>query len=401
MTYATGDPMAHVPVEIRCERFPVLSQTFVANEARTLADLGHTVTIHAHERGREPLGGSIDPHLPATYREDDTRATRARAVLRLALLHPIRVVRDIAARRRWRREEAVAPLRVLAPAMLRWRARPAHLHVHFAKESALDALRAQRIVGSAFTLTAHAYDIYSQPANLTEKLRAASVVTTGCEYTAADLRAAAPDADVRVVIMGVDVEEFRRSRPHPERRVVVAVGRLVDKKGFVDLVRAAAVPALAGLVDEVRIVGDGPLRPALAAEIAALGLEGVVHLVGEAAPSGVRTELEGAAVLAVPCVVAPDGDRDSMPVVIKEALAMEVPVVGTDVAGLPEILRPPFGWLVPPDDPAALAAALAEVLRLPVTERAGRGAAGRTHVAEHAALLTETTKLGLLFALSA
>jgi len=129
----------------------------------------------------------------------------------------------------------------------------------------------------------------------------------------------------------------------------------------------------------------------------ALGLQDVVRLVGEASPARVRAELEGAAVLAVPCVIAADGDRDSMPVVIKEALAMEVPVVGTNVAGLPEIVRPPFGWLVPPGDPSCLAVGLAEVLSLSASERARLGAAGRAYVTEHAALRTETAKLRSLF----
>jgi glycosyltransferase involved in cell wall biosynthesis len=86
--------------------------------------------------------------------------------------------------------------------------------------------------------------------------------------------------------------------------------------------------------------------------------------------------LETADVLAVPSVVARDGDRDTMPVVAKEALALEVPVVGSALGGLPELLRPPHGRLVAPGDPAALATALAAVLGAPPAERAAAGAAG-------------------------
>ncbi|MDP9383707.1 MAG: glycosyltransferase, partial [Actinomycetota bacterium] len=106
--------------------------------------------------------------------------------------------------------------------------------------------------------------------------------------------------------------------------------------------------------------------------------------------------LETAAVLAAPCVIAAGGDRDSMPVVVKEALAMEVPVVASDEAGLPEIVRPPFGRLVAPGDPAALAAALAEVLALAPEERAALGRAGRAHVLEHADVRAETARLSRL-----
>ena len=365
----------------------MLSETFVVNEATALAQLGHDVTVHAHERGdAEDTSG-----LPVSYRTDETTAQRARAMLRLALRHPIGVARDVAARGRWRRDEHVPPLRVLAPRMLADPSR--HVHVHFAKASALDALRGSRITGTPYSLTAHAYDIYAAPANLAEKLRAALLVTTGCEYTARDLRAVAPGARVEVIVMGVDPDRFARTSAPVERRVVLAIGRLVEKKGFGTLVAAAADPALRGVADEIRIVGEGPLRTTLETQIAELGVGDTVRLVGALSPDRIRAELEGAAVLAMPSVVAADGDRDSMPVVVKEAMAVEVPVVVSDEVGLPEIVRPEFGRLVPPGSAPALARALADVLSLDAGPRAAMGRAARAHVVDHANLLTETTRL--------
>lgn len=379
--------VARASVQIRCEQFPVLSQTFVVNEATTLAALGLDVEVYAHERPPAPAPPA--PALAVRYRSDERRRDRLAAVVALSLRHPIGVLADVLARRRWRREEPVPPLRLLAPGLRGLAGR--HLHVHFAKASALDALRAHRILDVPFSLTAHAYDIYAQPANLREKLRSAAFATTGCDYTARDLRAHRPDVDV--VVMGVDPERLRRTLPPPERRTVLAVGRLVEKKGFVHLIRAAAEPALAALLDEVRIVGDGPLRQLLEGEIDRLGLGSVVTLTGALEPDAVRDELERAAVLAVPCVVAADGDRDSMPVVVKEALAMEVPVVASDLVGLPEIVRPAFGRLVAAGDPGNLGAALAELLSLTPADRAEMGRAGRAHVIEHADLRTETGRL--------
>jgi glycosyltransferase involved in cell wall biosynthesis len=196
--------------------------------------------------------------------------------------------------------------------------------------------------------------------------------------------------------MGVDVDKFRRRTPYPEAATVVAIGRLVEKKGFIDLVRAAADPALAGCLDEVVIVGYGPLRNELVAEADRLGVRDRVRFTGALEPEAVRDVLERAAVLAVPCVVAEDGDRDSMPVVAKEALAMEIPVVATEEVGLPELIRPDFGRLVPPSDPAALGAALAELLELTPAQRQAMGQAGRRFVAEYANVRTETAKLSRL-----
>jgi colanic acid/amylovoran biosynthesis glycosyltransferase len=193
--------------------------------------------------------------------------------------------------------------------------------------------------------------------------------------------------------MGVDAEVFARTTPHPQDGHVVAVGRLVEKKGFADLVRACGrlreEPAFTALT----IVGEGPLAAELRALAAACGVQEHVRFAGALAPDAVRALLEEAAVLAMPCVIAADGDRDSMPVVVKEALAMEVPVVATDVVGLPEVVDATCGRLVPPGDPAALAQALREVLRLDAGGRAALGHAGRARVQECCDVGTETRRL--------
>jgi glycosyltransferase involved in cell wall biosynthesis len=144
------------------------------------------------------------------------------------------------------------------------------------------------------------------------------------------------------------------------------------------------------------IVGAGPLE----GELRALAGERV-EFAGARQPDEVRELLESAHLLAMPCVVAGDGDRDSMPVVVKEALAMEVPVVATGEVGLPELVRPEWGRLVPPRDSRALAGAIAELLALPDGERAAMGRAGRAHVLEAASVARETEKLAGLIARAA
>lgn len=383
-----------VPVQIWCDEFPVASETFVIAEARELARLGHRVEIVAGRRPQSPAADGGD--LPVHYLDEDSNARRAVALARLAARSPRAVLRDVRDRRRWRGGERVAPLARLAPAV---RSAVGVLHAHFAAEAALGAMRAARVAERPWTLTAHAYDIYEEPRNLAEKLRGAALVTSGCDYTVRDLRAAAgPEHADKVarVVMGVDPARFRRTAPHPAERRVLAVGRLVEKKGFVHLVRAAADPALAGHVERVTIVGDGPLRAELEAEAARLGVGDVVELLGRREHDEVRELLESSAVVAVPSVIAASGDRDSMPVIAKEALAMEVPVVASDEVGLPELIRPDFGRLVPPGDAAALAAALGGLLSLEPSARAAMGRAGRAFVEEHANVRVETARLAEL-----
>ena len=159
---------------------------------------------------------------------------------------------------------------------------------------------------------------------------------------------------------------------------MLAIGRLVEKKGFDVL-----VDALAQLPDvRLRIVGDGPLRAQLRG--AAARCDGRVELLGSRAPAEVRAELERADVLAMPCVVARDGDRDSMPVVVKEAMAMGLLVVASDEVGLPECVLAPWGFLAPPGDADALAGALRAALALEPRQRAARrGAGARLGAGEH------------------
>lgn len=389
--------MAQLRLLVLVEHFPELTETFVGEELRALARAGHRVRVEPEVPGADP-GPAAGAGLEVRYRRDDPRRRRWADLAWLVARHPLRCLGDLAARRRWRREEWPRPLRDLAPTVRRaTQAGDTHVHCHFAAAAALDAMRVARLMRVPFSVTAHAYDIFLAPRNLPEKLRAAAVVSTGCDYNVAYLRSLLPpgEADhVHRIVMGVDPDRFRRRPALPGGRTVIAVGRLVEKKGFADLIRAAALLDLDGGAERVLIVGDGPLRSELE-QLAAH--TPIVQLLGRRRPDEIRALLETADVLAMPCVIAADGDRDSMPVVVKEAMAMELLVVATREVGLPEVVRPPWGRLVPPHEPAALAEAIEELLALPLEERAAAGAAGREWVREHASVDREAAKLaGLL-----
>jgi glycosyltransferase involved in cell wall biosynthesis len=197
---------------------------------------------------------------------------------------------------------------------------------------------------------------------------------------------------VHEIVMGVDPEVFRRTAPPPGGGTVAAVGRLVEKKGFDHLIDAVA-RADPEILRRVLIAGDGPLRAELEELADTNGVRERVEFLGSLDPDAVRAVLETADLLAMPCIVATDGDRDSMPVVVKEAMSMEIPVVASDEVGLPEAVGPDRGRLVPPGDSAALAQAIEELLRLPPDQRLALGRAGREWVLRNATLAGQAGRL--------
>jgi glycosyltransferase involved in cell wall biosynthesis len=260
-------------------------------------------------------------------------------------------------------------------------------------------MRLSRLLGRPYSVTAHAHDIYRKTRNLPEKLRRAAFSTSGCDYTVRDLqRIAGPGHADRVhkIVMGVAGEQFQRSEPYPGGRVVVAVGRLVRKKGFRYLLQAVGILRGSFPLDRVVFLGDGPLTRKLRILARRGGVSDQVEWLGAQPHSAVRELLERADLLVMPCVIAGSGNRDSMPVVVKEALAMEVPVVASDEVGLPEIVREPWGRLAPPRDAEALAEQIRQVLSRSREERIEMGRAGRAFVLEHCDLYRETAKLAEL-----
>jgi glycosyltransferase involved in cell wall biosynthesis len=258
--------------------------------------------------------------------------------------------------------------------------RIAHLHAPFASDAATVARLAARLAGVPYSFTARAKDIFHKSAedeDLRKKFRDAAGVITISDYHVQYLQATFGPLAARVVRVynGLDLEEFPFHPPHPRPPVILAVGRLVPKKGFDDLVTACTLLDAKGLPFRCRIIGAGPLWAELRAQIDRSALSSHVDLAGPLPQQEVIKEMRNAAVLAAPCVVDDDGDRDGLPNVIQEALALGTPVVSTDVTGIPEVVRDgETGLQVPQHDPPALAAALERLLEDPALRmRLARG----------------------------
>ena len=242
-----------------------------------------------------------------------------------------------------------------------------HLHAHFATAAASAARLASHFAQVPYTFTAHAKDIFHEtvrPDDLRRKLADAGTTITVSDFNRDYLQRTYGAAAARVerIYNGLDLELFPHTSPAEREPLIVAVGRLVEKKGFGDLVEACALLTSRGVALDCAIVGTGPLEPALQALILERRLQEHVHLLGPRPRSEVVALVRNAAAFAAPCVVAADGDRDGLPTVLVEAMALGTPCVSTDVTGIPELLADDCGIVVPQRDPASLAVALERLL---------------------------------------
>ena len=207
--------------------------------------------------------------------------------------------------------------------------------------------------------------------------RADHVTATGLHLANATLRYAPQAKPVTVVPYGVDLARFRpaaRNGVRPAEIVVGAVARLSIEKGLDVLLRAAAKLANGGLPLRVVLAGDGPRRRQLERLAARLGIAGRVEFLGEVPHERVPEVLAGFDIFALP------SRAEGFGVAALEAQAMELPVVGSDVHGIPDTVEDGrTGFLVPPGDVDALAAAIAR-LAGDAGLRADMGRAGRSFV---------------------
>ena len=363
--------------------YPRLSQTFILNEILALERLGLKLCIFAMTDPKEPIVQEAVRQVRAPVRMLGTpRFWRLAAVghARVALAEPRRYFGTFAylLRRGEIDSGYVATSRFscfghavrLAHV---WRGESApritHIHAHFAHDPTLIALLLHRLTGVPFSFTAHARDLYQTPPTaVAERIAAASAAVTCCRANLEYMTEVAHDgggSKVRVIHHGVDLDAFRPAgdRPSSDVPLIVSIGRLVEKKGFVDLLAACDRLRQDGRSFRCAIYGDGPLRGELAAMIDRLALGGHVSLAGSRTQDELCQVLRQADLFALTPFVTDDGDRDGIPNVVIEAMACGLPVVATSIGGIADAVTDgETGLLAPPRDVATIAERIGELL---------------------------------------
>ncbi|HZS08524.1 MAG TPA: glycosyltransferase family 4 protein [Blastocatellia bacterium] len=270
-----------------------------------------------------------------------------------------------------------------------------HLHAHFCHTTTTVTMLASRLCGVPYSFTAHAKDIYREDMNpgdlLSVKMRRARFVVT-CTRTNQEYleRLNASGAPIYTIYHGLDLQLFSAATEREGRKeqsdapLILSVGRLVEKKGFTFLVEACRLLKDKGYQFHCRIVGGADAyAEKISGLIEHLQLGDTVSLHPAVTQEELRRIYEQATVFVLPCQVLDNGDRDGIPNVLVEAMAMELPVVSTDISGIPELItHHQNGLLVPQKNAPALAAAMEELLINPDLRRE-LGSAARVTVTGH------------------
>jgi len=238
------------------------------------------------------------------------------------------------------------------------------IHAHWATYPATAAWIVSTLANIPFSFTSHAHDLFHPDGLLEEKMKAADFLVTISEYNRRQLVQLGADwSRVHVVHCGIDTRKFAPAERPPKKNHILAVGRLVPIKGFDVLIEACRILKEHGVDFSCEIVGSGPLAKPLKQQIENNGIGERVDLTGFGSQESIRYKLGESAVFVLPCRQTPNGDRDGIPVVLMEAMAMGVPVVSTQVSGIPELVENGIsGILVPPEDPCRLADAIQALL---------------------------------------
>ncbi len=395
-------------------RFPHLPETFILREMVSLEARGWQVLLYPLIFQRqEVVHSEARPWIERAWKRGFLSPRVLGDNLLLLLRSPKRYLGTLG---RVLRENRASP-KFLLRAIALWPksvslAREAtsldvpHIHAHYATHPALAAWIVYRLTGIPYSITVHAHDIFVCHAMLETKLRDAAFVVAISDFNRRylqELLGAWVAGKTRVIHCGIDPARYAgetRKWHIGGRFEIVHTGSLQPYKGQQYLVEACARLRGRGIPFRCRLIGGGELEAALRERIHALGLEEWVFLLGAKTQDEVAALLAESHCYVQPSVVTPSGKMEGIPVALMEALASGLPVVATEISGIPELVRPgETGWLVPEKDAEALADALEMVYRHPA-EAARRSTAGRALVWREFNLRENVDDLIALFAAS-
>ncbi len=350
------------------ERFPSFGQTFCYREVAELARQGVTPPIFSIRKPKDEPPQDWDKRIVEGVdylpEEEELLDEVRRASQKERLTGEV-----IAALSEWGRRPDFLRLYQAVHVGVRLRQmRIDHVHAHFAGMAARTAFWIQKFFGISFSFTGHANDIFA-PRNFEIGLRslvdAARVIVTETDFAEKFLQERFPEHADRIhrIYNGLTIAGFRRANFSSASPLIVAVGRLIDKKRFADLIRACRLLMERGRSFRCEIIGEGPLEKELHQQIHDLDLQNYVKLLGPKPQHEIAEHLAMGTVFVLPSVIDASGGMDNLPTVIMEAMATGLPVISTPIGGIPEmVVQNETGMLVSAGDSSALASAIERII---------------------------------------
>ncbi|MEA1938710.1 MAG: glycosyltransferase family 4 protein, partial [Pseudomonadota bacterium] len=360
---------------------PVISETFIGTEYRAMIRRGHRLTPLVVSRGgldRPGYDKSIAQHSAFIDQAGPIDFLLSRFMPSPGFRRAIRFAFA---------QKSIRPRSLLWSgarlAVLARRAGVDHLHAHFAQASAANAIVAARLIGATVSFVGHGADIYSSPADLELKLRSVDLAVAVCDDMARMFKKMAPETEIARIMCGVEPDRFRPMEDTGStNEQLLFIGRLIEKKGLMDMLEALAAIPLPRRPN-LDIVGDGPLMSALDHGIRNRALGHSVRLLGARDPAWIMRNGPHYMAFVGPFKVAEDGDRDTGPLVVKEAMAMGLPVITTPLSGLPEEVADGCVQIVPSGDVGSLRAAIEQIAAMDQEDRKARGRRARERIIRH------------------
>jgi glycosyltransferase involved in cell wall biosynthesis len=384
------------------ERFPSFGQTFCYREVAELERRGTRVHVFSIRRPVDEPAQDWDKQLVERVHylpEEKVLVAEVDRVLRSKAVSD----ETRAAVEKWGRQSDF--LRLYQAIYVGTRLQETglrHVHAHFAGMAARTVWWIREFFGIPYSFTAHANDIFAPRdfvVSLARLIENAATVVTVSDFAVRLLQERFPPGAAKVhrVYNGVDLSRFQPADFAGNPPAILSIGRLIEKKGFADLISACAHLRSRGCAFTCSIIGEGPLEETLRAQIAAEGLEKWVELTGPQTQEQISRRLAHATIFALPCTHEADGGMDNLPTVIMEAMAAGLPVISTPLGGIPEMVEPGVnGELVPERNPEAVSVAIERLIADPDKARS-LGSRGREIAREKFSIETSARQLQELF----
>jgi glycosyltransferase involved in cell wall biosynthesis len=391
-------------------QYPMLSMTFVLREVRQLRRMGfhidaasinapdrplaHLTAEEAEEAGltyylkTHGVRGAISAHLKTFFTRFSGYWRGLRLVLSLGGVDLKRLMFNV-----------MYFTEALMVGVWMQRVRKRHLHVHLGSQAATVGLYVQHVFGFGFSITVHGPDEFydAKGQYLEQKVAAADFICCISSYARSQLMKFSPYTQWSKLVvsrLGVDPGLFlsRPAKPLSDFFEILCVGRLTQAKGQHVLIDAVDQLGRQGRRVRLRLVGDGPDGPSLRERAGRLENPDIVAFEGAVNQDQIRALYEAADLFCLPSLA------EGIPVVLMEAMAMEIPCVTTHITGIPELIcNGTEGLLVAPSDLEGLVSAL-ETLMDDQALRERIAQSGRARILKDYDLVHNVERLAAVFA---